>query len=252
VRSKTPVSDTAKSRDFTFTTKEQQVEISTYKIVNISPESAAFSWATNVPTDSKVTYIPYGKNGALQVDSARSVADKNVTTIHDLTVKDLEAGQIYQVELSGKDKTGFTVAKTLATFSTSDVDLPPVITQVQTDAALLPGEQTTVQAIISWITNEPGTSQIFYQKGFGKADETKEFSKKTPLDPNYIKRHVIVINDFEPGAVYQFQVESTDSSGNSTRSRTFTLLSPRQKESVFQVIMSNIEQTFSWVGQIGL
>lgn len=252
VRSKTQVSDTAKSRDFTFTTKEQQVEISTYKMVNISPESTSFSWATNVPTDSKVTYIPYGQDGALQIDSARSVFDKNVTTIHDITVKDLEAGQVYQVELSGKDNTGAIVSKTISTFSTSEVDLPPVISQVQTDAALLPGEDTSVQAIISWITNEPTTSQIFYQKGFAKVEETTEFSKKTPLDPNYVKRHVIVITDFEPGSVYQFQVESVDSSGNATRSRTFTLLSPRQKESVFQVIMNNIEETFSWVGQLGL
>lgn len=252
VRSKTPVSDTAKSRDFVFTTKEQQVEITTYKVNTISPESTSFSWATNVPTDSKVTYIPYAQDGTLRIDSARAVADKNVTTIHDVTVKDLEAGQIYQVELSGKGSDGSIVSKTISTFSTSEIDLPPVITQVQTDAALLPGDQTSVQAIISWITNEPTTSQIFYQKGFAVTDETVEFAKRTPLDPNYVKRHVIVITDFEPGSVYQFQVESVDSSGNTTRSRTFTLLSPRQKESVFQVIMSNLEETFSWVGQIGL
>lgn len=252
VRSKTPVSDTAKSRDFVFTTKEDQVEISTYKIVNLSPESTSFTWVTNVPTDSKVTYIPYDKDGKLLIGESKFLQDKTDTTIHSVTIKDLEAGQIYQIEISGKDVTGATVSKTISTFSTSDVDLPPVILQVQTDAALLPGDQTAVQAIISWATNEGATSQVFYQKGFAKTDEKKEFAKKTPLDPNYVKRHIMVITDFEPGAVYQFQVESVDSSGNITRSRTFTLLSPRQKESVFQIIMSNIEDTFGWVGQLGI
>ena len=164
----------------------------------------------------------------------------------------MESGLTYQVELSGEDLNGNIVSKTISTFSTSEVDAPPVITQVQTDAALLPGDQTAVQAILSWVTNEPSTSQIFYQRGFGVTEDQVEFNQKTPLDPNYVKRHILVITNFDPGAVYQFQVESVDSSGNITRSRTYTLLTPRQKESVFQVIMSNLEETFGWVGQLGL
>jgi len=252
VRSKTPVSDTAKSRDFTFKTKEEQAEIITYKIESISDNEAVFTWVTNVPTDSKITYIPYGQNGTLQVDSARSAYDKAVTTVHEVTAKEFEAGLIYQVEMLGEDFDGNIISKTLSTFSTSETDAPPVISQVQTDAALLPGEQTAVQAIISWITNEPATSQVFYQKGFGKKDDSQEFIQKTPFDPSYVKHHIIVITNFDPGAVYQFQLESVDSSGNMTRSKTHTILTPRQKESVFQVIMSNMEETFSWVGELGL
>ncbi|MEK7145614.1 MAG: fibronectin type III domain-containing protein, partial [Patescibacteria group bacterium] len=253
VRSKTPVSDTAKSRDFTFKTKQEQIEIITYKIENVSDSESLFSWTTNVPTDSKVSYIPYGKDGKIIIDALKSNYDKNMVVSHAVKVKDLEGGQIYQVELSGEDAGGNIVSKTLSTFSTSEIDSPPVITQVQTDAALIPGAQTAVQAIVSWLTNEPATSQVFYQRGFAKtSDPSKEFSQKTPLDPNFIKRHILVITNFESGAVYQFQVESVDSSGNATRSKTYTILTPRQKESVFQVIMNNMEDTFSWVGQVGI
>ncbi|MDP2684536.1 MAG: fibronectin type III domain-containing protein, partial [bacterium] len=252
VRSKTSVSDTAKTKDFTFTTKNEQAEIITYKIDSVSDNEAIFSWTTNIPTDSKVVYMPYGKDGVLQIDAARQGYDKAVTTLHEVKIKDMEAGLTYQIELSGTDLNGNIISKTLSTFSTSEIDAPPVITQVQTDTALLPGDQTAVQAIVSWITNEPATSQIFYQKGFGRADATKELSQKTPYDPSYIKRHIMVITKFEPGSVYQFQVESTDSSQNTTRSRTYTLLTPRQKESVLQVIMGNLEETFGWVGQLGL
>ena len=186
------------------------------------------------------------------IDSLKSSYDKNVVTNHEIKVKDLEGGPVYQIELVGEDPDGNIVSKTISTFSTSEVDAPPVITQVQTDSALIPGAQIAFQAIISWITNEPATSQVFYQRGFGKTDEKKEFSQKTPFDPNYIKRHVLVITNFDPGAVYQFQVESVDSSGNITRSKTYTILTPRQKESVFQVIMGSMEDTFSWVGKVGL
>ena len=252
VRSKTPVSDTAKSRDFTFKTKNAEIEIITYKVDKTSDTEAIFSWTTNIPTDSKVTYIPYGQDGKIMIDSLKSSYDKNVVTNHEIKVKDLEGGPVYQIELVGEDPDGNIVSKTISTFSTSEIDAPPVISQVQTDSALIPGAQTAVQAIISWITNEPATSQIFYQRGFGKTDDKKEFAQKTPFDPNYIKRHVLVITNFDPGAVYQFQVESNDSSGNVTRSKTYTILTPRQKESVFQVIMGSMEDTFSWVGKVGL
>ena len=252
VRSKTPVSDTAMSRDFLFTTRDEQLEIITYKVNSKSDTEAVWSWTTNAPTDSRVVYIPYGADGILMIDSARSAYDKAVTALHEVVTEDMESGLTYQVELSGEDLNGNIVSKTISTFSTSEVDAPPVITQVQTDAALLPGDQTAVQAILSWVTNEPSTSQIFYQRGFGVTEDQVEFNQKTPLDPNYVKRHILVITNFDPGAVYQFQVESVDSSGNITRSRTYTLLTPRQKESVFQVIMSNLEETFGWVGQLGL
>ncbi|PJA90370.1 MAG: hypothetical protein CO137_00450, partial [Candidatus Magasanikbacteria bacterium CG_4_9_14_3_um_filter_32_9] len=248
VRSKTPVSSFSTSPDFIFTTGQEKMEVTSYKIDSPSSESAKFSWVTNVITDSKVTYIPY-RNGELKFDESRFVYDKSITTIHEITVKDLESGVTYQVDISGEDLSGNIISKVIPAYSTSDIDIAPIITQVQTDSAIIPGDDQKIQSIITWATNEPATSQIFYQKGFST---TEELSNKTPFDQNYIKKHVLVLTNFEPGAVYQFQLESIDSTGNTTRSRTYTILTPRQKESVFQIILKNIEETFSWVGQIGI
>ena len=248
VRSKTPVSEFSTSPDFVFTTGQEKMEVTSYKIDSSSPESAKFSWVTNIITDSKVTYTPY-KNGELKFDESRFVYDKSVTTIHDITVKDFESGVTYQVDISGEDLSGNIISKVIPAYSTSGIDVAPIITQVQTDSAIIPGDDQKIQSIITWATNEPATSQIFYQKGFST---TAELSNKTPFDQNYIKKHVLVLTNFEPGAVYQFQLESIDSSGNTTRSRTYTILTPRQKESVFQIILKNIEETFSWVGQVGI
>ena len=89
---------------------------------------------------------------------------------------------------------------------------------------------------------------MYYLKGF--SGENTEFKDSTTLDSNYTKKHIAVIANFEPGFVYQFQVESTDSSGNTTRSKTYTLLTPRKEESVFQIITGNFESIFSWVGKL--
>ncbi|KKR20097.1 MAG: hypothetical protein UT48_C0022G0014, partial [Parcubacteria group bacterium GW2011_GWE2_39_37] len=64
------------------------------------------------------------------------------------------------------------------------------------------------------------------------------------------KKHVAVITKFEPGTVYSFRVYANDSAGNTTISKTFTVLTPKQKESVFQLILKNFESTFGWVGNL--
>ncbi|MCF6276951.1 MAG: fibronectin type III domain-containing protein [Candidatus Magasanikbacteria bacterium] len=248
VQSKTPVSPLSKSPNFIFITRQEEVEITNYRIDSSAMDQANFYWVTSVIADSKVTYTPY-RDGVLSFDEAVSKDDKAMTTIHEIEIRDFEGGIVYQIELSGKDVSGNIVSKVIPTYSTTDIDMAPIISQVQTDSAMLPGDDQRIQAVISWATNEPSTSQIYFQKGFSTSDTLKS---KTALDPNYVKRHVLVLTNFEPGSVYQFQVESKDSTGNITKSRTFTILTPKQKESVFQVILKNIEETFSWVGELGI
>ena len=116
-----------------------------------------------------------------------------------------------------------TISQIIGSFATSDDNLAPIIKQVKTDAALSLGKETKVQAIISWMTNEPSTSRVYYQQGVGRADE--ELSESTNLDNNYARHHVAVITNFQPGSIYRFQVESVDTEGNASRSRTYSVCS---------------------------
>lgn len=184
----------------------------------------------------------------LSVDEAKTVRDKAFTTIHDISISEFEAGTAYQVEISGKDAGGNITSKVIPTFFTSEVDLAPTIFQVQTNLAISPGKDSKIQAVISWMTDEPTTSRVFYQKGF--AASGTELAEKTSIDPNVTKKHAVVITKFDPGAIYTFKVESTDSGGNTTLSKTYTILAPKQKETVFQVIMKNFESMFGWVGNM--
>ena len=110
-------------------------------------------------------------------------------------------------------------------------------------------KDSKVQTIITWLTNEPAIGRIYYQKGVLKT--FGESAEKTLFDNNYTKKHAVVTTKFDPGLVYSFKIESIDSGGNTTFSKTFTILAPTQKETIFQVIIKNLEQTFGWLSKIG-
>ena len=245
LRSRAAIGPVGQSADFTFKTQKESLEITNYITQISSPSAASFKWVTNIETDSQIKYIPY-RNNNLSVDEAKIKSDKEIASIHEINIDDLESGTVYSIELSGKTAKGDVIRKSIPAFSTAKDDLPPTIYQVQTEAAISPGKTARVQAVISWMTNEPATSRVYYQKGFGADDQSK--MEKTPLDGNYTKRHVVVITKFEPGSIYTFKAESVDSSGNISISRLFTFLAPRQTETVFEVIIKNFEQIFGWVG----
>lgn len=247
VVSRTPTGAETKSQDFTFKTKTEFSEIGSYKATVMSPEEVSFFWVTNLPSDSVITYTPY-RNGELNPDARQIVRKPEISTEHLISLSNLESGVIYDIELSGTDYGGNVISKTIQGFSTENKDVPPLISQVKTDSAIIPGGKDKIQEIISWTTNEMSTSRVLYRKGFAK--EGTEFTESTALDSSYVKKHIVVISNFEPGMVYQFVVESTDSGGNTATSKTITVLTPRKQESVFQVIMNNVEEMFSWTGKI--
>ncbi|NTW22753.1 hypothetical protein HGA34_04430, partial [Candidatus Falkowbacteria bacterium] len=110
-------------------------------------------------------------------------------------------------------------------------------------------KQLKVQTIVSWQTNEPTIGQVQYIKGVVTDD--KEFPDKTPAETTYSRKHVAVVTKFDSGQVYTFRITATDSSGNTVTSKIYTILTPKQKESVFQLILKNFEDIFGWVGKVG-
>ncbi|MFH0805204.1 MAG: hypothetical protein V1916_03335, partial [Patescibacteria group bacterium] len=164
---------------------------------------------------------------------------------HQVEVTDMEPGTVYDVDLKSQSSDGSIVTKLISGFTTAAENNPPVVAGVQTDSALSPGKTASVQTIISWSTNELSTSRVYYRKGVGGPDEP--LSEKTPLDNSYTKKHVVVITSFDPGSVYQFRVESSDSSGKTTLSKSLTILTPQKEQTVFDVIIGAAEQSFGWL-----
>ncbi|NTW22258.1 hypothetical protein HGA34_01785 [Candidatus Falkowbacteria bacterium] len=120
---------------------------------------------------------------------------------------------------------------------------------VQTESALAQGKDQRVQTVITWNTSEPTIGQLSYQAGVNATDEV--LAEKFTPETTFSKKHMALITKFQPGQIYTFRIAIEDYSGNKNISKAYTILAPRQKESVFQLILKNFEDIFGWVGKVG-
>jgi hypothetical protein len=248
VKSKAKIGAEAVSRDFTFKTKEESLDITYYSLDRLSPTSASLKWVTNMPADSGLSYIPYRAN-KLSVEEEKTLSDKHLSTVHELVINDFETGVIYQIEAQSTDAKGKKITKQIPAFSTTKDDLPPEITQVQTESMISQAKDAKVQTIITWMTNEPTLCQLTYDKGVISNDKI-ELRNKITVESGYSRKHTAVVTNFEPGTVYSLQITATDSGGNTSKSPVRTIITPRQKETVFDLIVNNFKETFGWVDKI--
>ena len=247
LRGQTPIGSSLSTPVAQFTTLVKAAKVDNYVADKISNTKASFRWVSSIPTDSTVRITPY-RNNVLASDETKIVNDPKMTSIHEVSIDTFEPGVFYRVDLSGRDSLNNTLSQSIDTFSTTNQEPPLLVEQVKTDSALTAGNSPQVQSIISWTTTRPATSKVYYRQGTFADDSN--WTNQTTLDNNYTRNHLVVMTNFIAGEVYQFQVESTDSNGKTVRSQTHTILTPRQQESVFQLIMNNIVQTFGWMGVV--
>jgi hypothetical protein len=243
IRSTTSLQQTSTTTDTVFRTLKQAFVIDNYSISTPNTQSAIFRWTTTDTATATVKVTPY-RNNVLAVDEQQQGLDETSSVIHQISIGTLEPSVRYQVELISVNKTGNRTSLTVPTFTTAATSQPPIITQIRVDSALSPGEKVKVQTIVSWNTDAPSTSRVFYRQGVGRPDE--ELPDSTTLDTNYTKHHVVVITSFAPGTVYQLRVESKDSNGQLSTSKALTTLTPQQQQTVFQVITNTFQQVFGW------
>jgi hypothetical protein len=114
--------------------------------------------------------------------------------------------------------------------------IPPTITNI------LVTDITKTDAIISWRTEEPATSQVVYST-------TPFYSSVVqptiaPLDKNLVISHRVLISGLISGATYYYMVISKDAAGNEEISKDLT----------FDTITINEEEivgTWEWVRSVG-
>jgi len=241
VRSKGKIGDWAKSKDKTFKTLSLLPEISDIEFISIKDTEAELSWLTSIPTRSKIV-ITNTKTGEKTIQE-----DKNFLTTHIFTIKNLQVATNYTLQIKAYDEKGNEAVSSMVPFSTSISKNPPIISNIRITTALIPGRIERVQAIITWKTDKPATSRVYYQEGITKKEE---LPLKTPLDKKLVLDHIVVTTSFKPGKVYQFKVESIDSFGNRTLSKSYVILTPQPKQNVVTLIIKNFEETFGFLKRL--
>ena len=101
--------------------------------------------------------------------------------------------------------------------------------------------------IITWVTNKPSTKQIEYGEGVISG----KYEYKTTEDQNHTTSHTVIIKDLNPSTTYHFHIRAKDKRGNLTESSDLSFVTPTQEKSILQLIIKSLEDTFSWVKNIG-
>ncbi len=230
------------SDGITFTTKAPRIAGS---IVERKKDSFTVVWTTLEPTTSIVEYK----------DSKRGIAQRKTSdamkTAHSMKIENLPSGTTYSVDISGLNVGGNVIeAGSPLSVTTSTDTTPPTITGFKVDNALVPGRTDRIQTIVSWTTSEPANGTVYYEEGAGSAGDTKELANKIESLGSYTIAHSVIIPSLKPGTIYRLKVASSDDSGNEGSFGPRTVITPKQTESITDIIFKNFEDSFKFLKKI--
>jgi hypothetical protein len=231
------------SDDYTFETQKYP-KISNVKFQPLTDQAtAAFqvSWDTNVPTTSVVQFKPDG--GTVQ-----ETVKTKLETQHTIIINGLFDNTYYLMNALGVDQFGNTALSEAQRIKTAYDTRPPVINGVTTEVSNTEfGTAAKSQIVVSWQTDEPGTSQVEYD--FGVTGET--YGSKTQEDANLTTSHVVVLTDLRPSSAYHLRAVSRDASGNKGVSEQQSVLTDQARSSVLDIIINSLQSSLGWIFGIG-
>jgi len=231
-----------KAGDVTFVTKAAKIQGS---IVERKKDSFTVVWTTDKKTSSIVEF----KNKKTGITERRT--DNTKSTPHSMKIENLPSGTTYDVEISGVNEEGNTVeAGAPLTVTTSRDTTAPTISGFKVDNALVPGRTDRIQTIVSWTTDEPANATVYYEEGTGVAGEEKELANKNEALDAYVLNHSVILPNLKPGTIYRIKVTSNDDSNNNASFGPRTIITPRQTESITDIIFKNFEDSFKFLREI--
>ncbi|MBI3634293.1 MAG: fibronectin type III domain-containing protein, partial [Candidatus Yonathbacteria bacterium] len=230
-----------KSKDYSFTTKASKIVAS---IIERKKDSFTVVWTTLEPTSSIVEY----KN--LSSGRTARVTDDVKKTSHAMKIENLPSATSFSVNVSGINEKGNIIeAGTPLSVMTSKDVTAPALSGFKVANALVPGRTDRIQTIISWTTDELSDSVVYYEEGVGTTGDTKELANKVEV-PDLSANHNVILSSLKPGAIYRIKITSTDDSGNTGVFGPRTVITPRQTESITDIIFKNFEDSFKFLRNI--
>ncbi|KKR30018.1 MAG: Dan4p [Parcubacteria group bacterium GW2011_GWC1_39_8] len=205
---------------FTGTTSSTTPDTKAPVIYNLSitpaTTTATITWLTDEKSDGTVFWsTSTGINTTSS--STASITNSHNTKNHRMVLENLTASTTYFVIVRSKDKASNTATSTETSFKTHspvvNIDnTPPVVSNISTEVGT-----STIK--VSWQTNEPATSKLFYSTSTNP-DVT---ASSTSFIANFalVLNHLISLTDLLPQTIYYLVIQSVDGHGNSTTSSSF-------------------------------
>jgi hypothetical protein len=203
-------------------------EISNVAASTVSDTYALICWNTDRPATSQVEFGATAAYG--------SVTDPigGMAVVHSVCIVPLEPETIYHYRAISTDAFGNTTKSGDCTILT---DAPHL--RIDSFEA---SDLTTHSITINWTTNEPADSRVVYglDHSYGSA---------TPLDPEFVTEHSIVVDGLQPGTTYHFMAWSTDGNGQTAVSADGTATTQTSDLQIFGVTVidtTSLTATLSW------
>jgi chitodextrinase len=166
-------------------------------------KQAVLKWKTDKQTDSKVTVTSITFDEPPKIKSQGKFNDE-----HEVSLTGLTPGNTYSVLVTSTDSEGNQVTQSLGNFSTPPTpdSLAPVITAAPSAQSI-----GATSVTLTWNTDKLSNSIVKYgTSGVALGQSAGDIS--------YTTQHSVVLTKLKHSTAYQFQVGSSDPSGNSVQS----------------------------------
>jgi hypothetical protein len=189
---------------------------------------AVMTWTTDVPTESRVYY------GTDQKNLTQVAENRNSRTFHRVDLQNLQPSTTYYFRIdTGVASTLATNSfQTVATGAEAERNLQPARINQPVGAVVTKGPSIQyagdTSAVITWSTNTPVPSKVYYGSGQGALTQTAE----TPGANTY---HRVHLSGLQAGSTYLFQVDT----GQGTRSQ----------EARFQTVAAGAQPVYDQAAQ---
>ncbi len=221
---------------FSFTTPARP-KISNLKFQPIAGEPTStqqVTWTTNVPSSSSITYGKVGTSGT-EINDANMVAD------HSVIINDLEDDSEYFLVAESRDLAGNVALSDRQVFRTALDTRAPKISNISVESSIRgSGAEARGQVVVSWRTDEPATSQVWYGEGSG----ITTFNNKTAEDNALSFEHIVIVSDLPTSKVYSLQPVSYDKSRNVGKGEPQSAIIGRASDSVLTVVLNTLQGLF--------
>jgi hypothetical protein len=228
----------------TFTTLPRP-KISNVKIVEVketAQPTILVTWDSNTEVSSIISYYP----AANPTDVRNSINIDLVKGKHSQEVSGLLAETEYNIIVKGIDRFGNEAQSDIFEIRTATDSRPPTVSNIRIEGGILTSEdvseEKSAQLIVAWDTDEPSTSQVELGEGSGVT-----YTQISSEDSNLTSNHLIIMSNLSPSKVYHLRVISTDSADNTVRSADQVTITPKNTESVVEVLFGALGDIFDFL-----
>ncbi len=196
---------------------------------NINANMATINWSTNETTTGR---IYYGTTSPVIPSLMPSVSDGISSANHSVTLSNLSANTTYYFIIDARDSVGRATVSAQQSFTTngttsSDLNAPIV-------SSISASSSSNSTAAVSWMTDEPASSKVYYSVSPSVNVGSATFASTSGFTTN----HSVSLLSLSSNTRYYYVIESTDLSGNMTRSSEQSFMTGTPSDNTMPVISS--------------